>query len=275
MSSPLPPGERNVLVGWLDNGNTRGEFTYSLANMVAWDANYDHKIMGVERIQSSANISNARNLLMEHFLDSSADKLMILDSDMVFKPDLVHGLTETCGGEVPIVGALTWRLSKKGNVLSTMMLMGENEQLIHPETWPEDALVQVWSTGAACLMVHRSIAERVKQAAFSKAFPWFQESTWKDEPVGEDVTFCIRAQMCMAPIYVDTGIEVGHVKDRVLTRAAWEHTRSADLLGKETVRSGDPEVEDRLVTEEELAQVLTDQPEPQSPPLPKPAPARD
>jgi hypothetical protein len=231
---PLPPGERNVLVAFLDNGNTRGEFTYSLVNMVAWDANYDHKIMGVERIQSSANISNARNLIMEHFLDSKADKLMLIDSDMVFNPDLVHKLTEDVDNETPVVGALTWRLSKKGNVLSTMMLMDEDEKLIHPESWPEDALVQVWSTGAACLMIHRAVVEKVKAAAFSPAFPWFQETSWKGEPVGEDVTFCIRAQMCMVPIYVDTGIEVGHVKDRILTRAAWEHTKSADLLGKES-----------------------------------------
>ena len=239
--SNLPPGERNVLVAFLDNGQTRGEFTYSLANMVAWDANYDHRIMGVHRVQSSANISNARNMIMQEFLDSPADKLMMLDSDMVFNPDLVSKLAETCGSEVPIVGALTWRLSKKGNVLSTMMLMDEDNTLIHPETWPDDALVQVWSTGAACLMIYRAIVEKVKAAEFSKSFPWFQESTWKDEPVGEDVTFCIRAQMCMAPIYVDTGVEVGHVKDRVLTRAAWEHTKSADLLGKESTSSDDPE----------------------------------
>jgi hypothetical protein len=244
VSIPLPPGERNVLVIWLDNGNTRGEFTKSLLDMGVWDANYDHKIYGATRIQSSANITSARNMAVAQFLDSSAEKLMLIDSDMVFRPDMVSKLSESCSGEVPIVGGLTWRVSKVDNKVSTTMyLMDENQQLIQPESWPDDALVQVWATGAACLMIHRTAAEKIKKAAFSDAFPWFQESSWKGEPMSEDVTFCIRAQMALMPIYVDTGVEVGHMKERMLTINDWKVQKQvSDLTGmvESFTRDGQP-----------------------------------
>jgi hypothetical protein len=228
---PLPKGARNVMVATLDNGLVRGEFMKSMVDMVAWDANYDHKIHSVIRSQSSANISNSRNFIVEEFLSSSAQKLMMIDSDMVFKPDLVHRLAEDVDGETPIVGGLTWRVSKvDGKVSTTMYLLDDNDQLMQPAEWPEDALVQVWATGAAVLMVHRSAFEKVKKAEFSPAFPYFQESTWKGDPVSEDVTFCVRAQMVHCPVLVDTGVEVGHVKERILSIKDWRFQQQAENL---------------------------------------------
>ena len=36
-------------------------------------------------------------------------------------------------------------------------------------------------------------------------------------PVGEDVTFSLRALACNIPIHVDTGVKIGHHKSTLLT----------------------------------------------------------
>ncbi len=47
---------------------------------------------------------------------------------------------------------------------------------------------------------------------FPAAYPWFQETHVKHLPVGEDITFCIRAGALGIPVHVDTSIKVGHEK---------------------------------------------------------------
>jgi hypothetical protein len=85
-------------------------------------------------------------------------------------------------------------------------------------------MFQVAATGTGCLLVHRSVFERIRdfvrpgadRPGFNAAFPWFQETAHDDRPVGEDITFCWRAGLAEIPVFVNTGVHIGHVKERLL-----------------------------------------------------------
>jgi hypothetical protein len=95
-------------------------------------------------------------------------------------------------------------------------------------------MVQVAATGAACLLVHRSVFERMLtfehparpgHLGFNDAYPFFQESQHGGRPVSEDITFCWRAGLMEVPVYVNTGVQIGHIKDRVLTAETFQLSR--------------------------------------------------
>jgi hypothetical protein len=89
-------------------------------------------------------------------------------------------------------------------------------------------MYQVAGTGAACLLIHKSVLEQMRdfehprgKRGFNDAYPWFQETEHNGEPVGEDITFCWRAIQLGFPVYVNTAVQLGHVKDRVLTMESY------------------------------------------------------
>jgi hypothetical protein len=76
---------------------------------------------------------------------------------------------------------------------------------------------------AACLLDSPpSVLEVVQAKEFSTVHPWFQEREVKGKAVGEDLTFCMRAQLAGFPVQVHTGIQIGHVKSHVLIAQQYE-----------------------------------------------------
>src|SRR5262249_7148336 len=56
---------------------------------------------------------------------------------------------------------------------------------------------------------------------FNDAYPWFQEMEHNGRPVSEDIGFCWRAGLLEIPVYVNTSVQLGHVKFRLLTAEAY------------------------------------------------------
>lgn len=61
----------------------------------------------------------------------------------------------------------------------------------------------------------------MRAANFNPAFPFFQEVQMGSRPVGEDITFCIRAGQLGFPVHVDTRVKIGHHKSQLLTEDAY------------------------------------------------------
>jgi hypothetical protein len=218
------PGD--VVVGWVHPGRVHNAFMDSLLRTISHDRATAGRIVGWNGVQSSANISAARNALMEWFLASPADWLVMIDTDMVWNADAVHRLLDHANpGTAPIVGGLCFgREADTGLIFPTMYdLAGTAEHLefVRYEAFPPDTMFQVVGTGAAFLLVHRRAAEAVRDHGFSTAYPWFQERELAGMRVGEDVTFCMRAGQCDLPVFVHTGVHIGHIKEHVVTVDAY------------------------------------------------------
>lgn len=224
-----------VIVSYLYPGPVQGEFMESMIHLFMYDASLHKRIVnggGFMANKAGANLSGPRNDLIERFLEyGKADWLWMVDSDMVFRPDIVEKLLEYADPEkAPIVGGLCFGFDGDGAIQPTLYGLHKDDddpemKVIRFHTWEPDAMFQVAATGAACLLIHKSalakMADYNEGKGFNRAFPWFQETELNGRPVGEDITFCWRAGMCEIPIFVNTAVQLGHVKQRTLTMESY------------------------------------------------------
>ena len=210
-----------VIVGYIHPGTVRAEFMASVLELVTKGP---VDVATVLAYQCGPNISSGRNQLVNAFLTEypSVPWLLMVDTDMWFPPDTARRLIDAADPvDRPVVGALCFSQNYEGDPYSTMYELTEPEPgrlaFARRAEWPEDQLVKVSATGAACLLLHRDALEKVA-ALGDIAAPWFRES-----PVGaplalmgEDMTFCLRCAQAGIPVHVHTGIKAGHMKTTML-----------------------------------------------------------
>lgn len=224
-----------VVIGWVHPAEVSAHFANSLLSTVVADMAGPGLIEGTIDEFSSANISGARNKIVRRFLEEhEADWLLFVDADMAWKPDAIGRLLKDADPEtVPIIGGLCHG-SAKDELFSTIFIFRDGpdgqRQMTRLLEYPDNALVQCHGTGAAFVMIHRSVLQAVAAAEFSLAFPWFQETALGAEPVSEDLTFCLRAGELGFPIYVHTGVEILHHKSTLLSRQKLRDQRALAAL---------------------------------------------
>lgn len=209
-----------VVIAWISPGQTSHYFTESISHTIITGMR-DGWLANILTDWSSANVSASRNKLTGQFLDMGAGEwLLWVDSDMQWEPDAIPALLAAADPvERPIVGGLCFGNSSEGMYPTIYMGYEESGQFttIRVRDYPRDTLVRVAATGAAFLLVHRSALERIRERGFDRAFPFFAESSGNGKPVGEDITFCIRAGIVGVPVHVHTGVRIGHHKSALLT----------------------------------------------------------
>lgn len=229
------PNEK-VVIAYCHPGLVHGAFMESVVDLLIYDMALNRRIVnggGRLGLQAGANLSGPRNGLVKQFLAyGQADWLWMIDSDMTFAADTLERLLEHADPDkAPIVGGLCFGFDEDGQVQPTLYGLDGDENdpehmaVIRYHEWPPETMWHVAATGAACLLMHRTALERIRDAqlpnqsrrGFNEAFPWFQETEHGGTPVGEDITFCWRAGLLGIPVYVNTGVQCGHIKQRVLT----------------------------------------------------------
>ena len=209
-----------VVIGYVHPGTVRAEFCASLLAVCMEGAT---DVTTVLAVGSGPNISTARNMVARQFLETDVPWLLMLDTDMWFEADLADRLLAAADPvAAPVVGGLCYSQNTEnpqGEPYSTMYELTEKDgdlAFVRYKKWPEDTLVQVAGTGAACLLVHRDVLERVEKLSGERAAPWFRESVTGSALIGEDLTFCLRCAAAGIPVHVHTGVKVGHMKTTML-----------------------------------------------------------
>ncbi|MER7169149.1 hypothetical protein ABT336_24195 [Micromonospora sp. NPDC000207] len=212
----------DVVVGWVHPGQVDAQFMDCMLRMLDHDRSRHGRVAGYAGMHCSANVSSGRNRLAAWFLDETpADWLLMVDTDMVWQPDDLDRLLANADPvRAPIVGGLCFARDYESGLIWPTLFHPEpvdgSTVFLRLDRWPGNTLFEVGGTGAAFLLVHRAVLEKVRAGGFSRAFPWFQET---ENPVGrvsEDLTFCARARAVGAPVHVHTGVEVGHRKSQVI-----------------------------------------------------------
>jgi GT2 family glycosyltransferase len=160
---------------------------------------------------------------------------------MTFQPDLIEALLEHADPvKAPIVGGLCFSMDNDGKLFPTLYdVIGTEEcpEFVRYHEWQPESMMQVFATGAACLLIHRNALrairdyrnpERPGQVGFSQAFPWFQETDFYGRAMGEDITFCLRAGRAGLPVHVNTAVKLGHIKEFELTFEHFAGQRALD-----------------------------------------------
>lgn len=223
-----------VVIGYCSGTQVHAVFHHCMMQLVLHESSSGSTHMlepggGAFGSIGSSRIATSRNGIVRTFLASaSADWLWMVDTDMAFKPNVLDLLLEAADpSERPVVGGLCFGKSMDGFVYPTMYeLRDNNTRLTWMHDYPKDQLVRVDGTGAACLLMHRSALEKVR-ANNPPPMEWFEDTIWNGADMGEDMTFCMRLREAGIPLYVHTGIRIGHVKTQIVDEDTYLSERNS------------------------------------------------
>lgn len=229
-------GDGAVQIAYLHSSRVSHSFHASLMNTVAYD-----KTLGLNLIASMPfavscsgpnSLPEGRNLAVSHFLDSTPHEwLMFIDTDMGFEADAVERLLLAADPvKRPVVGGLCFAMKYMGSdgrggyrvmPVPTLFMLAKNDKqgmgFANRFRYPPDTLVQVAGTGAAFLLIHRSVLERIRE---DEGDVWFDFVQYGDgAQVSEDLSFCWRLTRLQVPVYVDTRVSITHHKEMWLSDA--------------------------------------------------------
>jgi GT2 family glycosyltransferase len=212
----------HVVIGYVRPVLVHGAFSESLLAVVMEGKTPVDAVLALEW---GPNLSTGRNRLCADFLarPGSPEWLFMVDTDMVLDADTVDRLIAAADpAERPVLGGLCWSLDggvKVPVMYELVQKPGGALAFQRYASWPDDTVVRVGATGAACLLIHRTALERVEKTSKDPAAPWFRETALRDVPLslmGEDLTFCLRLAAAGIPVHVHTGVRAGHMKTTML-----------------------------------------------------------
>ena len=163
-----------------------------------------------------ASCADARNLLAREAIESGADRVLWIDSDMVFDEDLMLRLGEdldagwdmVCGlyfkRELPVTPVIYKSISTGG-------ASNESRAESYSE-YPKDKVFPIAGCGFGAVMMTTELLKRVGDYPFTPL-----------PHLSEDLSFCKRATDAGARIACDSRIKVGHVGQIVYGEQMYKH----------------------------------------------------
>lgn len=219
--------DTSVCICYPTSGQVHVLFHRSLMDLYTFDQTQKFNNLVAEKaIISGANISKARNELCAWVLDEMPDAewVWFIDTDMVLDPDTLPKLL--CAAQVSgarVIGAVCVMIDDKDGPIPTIYQLGnfdggEITRVVFD--YPDNTVMQVAATGAACLLIHRTVLEDIRGRYPQDPYPWFREDVINGNWVSEDLRFCLVANSCGHPVFVDCTTEVGHAKGSTVW---WPH----------------------------------------------------
>lgn len=229
--------KNTVTVGYLDPGEWAAVFGMSYRDLLMHDFTHEGRIVrkGGQELRmlcGSGGIPAGRNKIAQGFLDTDSEWLWVVDSDMGFQPDTVDRLLASAHKRYkPVMGGLCFQQKRIGysdlkamryEIRPTLYDWAEiketGEQGFHTiDDYKRDTVVRVDGTGSACVLIHRTVLEKIKDK--------YGPDSWYDpikvpgaggngtaRTFSEDLSFCIRAASVGVPIHVDTSVKTTHYK---------------------------------------------------------------
>lgn len=173
----------------------------------------------------AGRIADGRNAAASRFLLAfpDAEWLLFVDSDMGFERDALDRLLAVADPvERPVVGALCFAAKHQGTGstyneqvgwVPTVYRQNPDGTFGAAYDYPRDTVVEVAGTGAAFVLIHRGVLERIANDAGGPV--WFDNlpaadgRSWQ----GEDLSFCRRVRDAGFSVHVHTGVRTSHHKD--------------------------------------------------------------
>jgi hypothetical protein len=220
-----------------DGKNLAHSWHYSLTELIGWDLAHEGRILRggyIAMKHGTDGLADARNKAVRLFLaEGKADWLFWVDTDMGFAADTVDRLLAAADPvERPVVGALAftwredsqdgmggWRTSPAPTIFDWRVLADGQMGFVVRLNYQPDALTACAGTGSACILVHRSVFERLAAATFGEGKAplgehWYDRvpNTTTGQLVSEDLSLCLRAGALGIPVHVHTGVKTTHQK---------------------------------------------------------------
>ena len=223
------PKDQAVTIAYVVGDSVTYSWHRSLVELIAYDSANRHRVMRggfIAMHYGTGGLIEARNKGVKTFLEEdNADWLFWVDTDMGFAPDTIDLLMDAADPvERPMVGALCfsqredsadgfggYRCTATPTIFDWAHIEGQYGWQVR-WNYPQNTVMQVGGTGAACVLVHRSVFEKI-QAEHGNV--WYDRvpNTTTGQLISEDLSFCLRARALKIPMFVHTGVPTTHFKN--------------------------------------------------------------
>lgn len=214
----------------------------------------------LRRVAGTMGVAAARNQHAKTFLAADAEWLFMIDADMGFSGDIVDRMVASAERNgVGVLGGLAFsqkqdpdlapgdfyaqRFRIQPTLYSYARVESTGEVGFRPITkYRRDAFQEVAGTGAAVVLVHRTVLEAVGPDPFMPITDPNGGGNGTPRTFSEDLSFCIRVQGAGLAIGVDTSIKTTHYKGGVFldeTTYAMQQETLIQAKGHEIARQAE------------------------------------
>jgi GT2 family glycosyltransferase len=223
-----------VTVAYPRSKLVEGAFAEAMYRLFMWDLTHTQRFVHDCPLVAirCTDIAQGRNKIVDQFLEhSKAEWLWFVDTDQTFDPLIVERLLQSADpDERPILSALVMANREPPHPPvspACVIWHPDKPATVAPLTIPTERHWRVAAPGTGCLLIHRTVLEKVGAEWEADPWRWFKYDTIIDDQgnssiMGEDYVFALRAQKLGFSCWVDTTIEAGHIKERELwSRDFW------------------------------------------------------
>ena len=217
----------DTLLAYLHPNDIPATFHKSLVDLLGFDMTHGQHLGPWASVRcATGGVPEGRNQVMAQFLATDGiDWLFMVDADMGFAPDIVERLHRVADAtDRPIVGGLCFaqrenaddglhgfRCEARPTIYDYIDHPDGHRRFTGRAHYPANSLVRCAATGAACLLIHKSVARRVFD---EYGATWFDRVRGTDGSLlGEDISFFVRTSALEVPLHVHTGIRLTHFKN--------------------------------------------------------------
>ena len=235
---PIDPGSVRICTLVDDEHGLTASYQRSILPTLAMDLGGERRLWrGGYCYQqcTSAGVVEGRNEAVRVFLESDVEWLWFVDADMGWDVEALEMLMSVADPvERPIVGGLCFgfgpisdRIDHAQAILKvpfpTIFDLAEtDDDIAFRPRWryTSGSVVQCSATGAAMIVIHRSVFEKMAEADVGEWFDRIKHPKGK-KLWGEDTSFCARAGVLGFPVYVHTGVRTSHAKTIFVTETTF------------------------------------------------------
>ncbi len=222
-----------VTVAYLHGEEVAHSWHASIIELIGYDLATNERVIrgGWQSMRpATGDLVGGRNEVVGKFLgDDRAEWLFWVDTDMGFAPDAIDRLVAAADPvERPVVGGLCFAYRETGpdgmggqHAVPRPTIFdwrgaaaGKECGFVGRTQYPVNALVQCAGTGSACLLIHRTVLEKIG-AQFGSWYDRLPDP--QGRLVSEDLSFCMRVGAVGVPVFVHTGVRTSHMKTIYVT----------------------------------------------------------
>jgi len=210
-----------ISIGWIDNGNTEGDFTFGLLKTVMESFFSGRPINSAFRI-SGSHISKQRQLLINEWMSSdfTTDWILLIDSDIELKKEHLDKLIISADKEKnPIITGLYFILRSNENNQDKKQPepciytgnFKENGFVLPVYSFPIDSLIEVDYAGLGITLLHKSVIEKIYKK-YPNVFLFKENDINGTSMIGEDFSFFELIKDVGIKLNCHTGVNPKHIK---------------------------------------------------------------
>ncbi len=209
----------------------REKITIGICSPGQWHAMFATSIIDIARSQSqlgqlislegSGVISRLRNQVVATFLEKTTDDwLLQIDTDEILSVEHFKKLIAAADkDERPIVSGIVHAAWDTDNLypepVPCVFKVGDDQTGLHAmHEYPEDSIVEIDAAGTGCILIHRSVFEKMKenQDKVNEGDMWcfYRDMPVHQSWVGEDILFSLRVKALGIKMYCHTGVQLPH-----------------------------------------------------------------